>query len=266
MEQDRAAQMVEQDAKIAQTLSGIKHKIIVMSGKGGVGKSTVTSNIAYGLSRKGYKVGILDADLHGPNIPVMFGSYGKYPAEANKPYQVDENLCIVSLSFYSSNVNDPAIWRGPAKIGVIRQLLADIKWGQLDYLMVDLPPGTGDEPLTIAQTMPDSDGCVIVTTPQEVALADTRKSIGFAGLLNMKVLGIIENMSGFACPHCGKATDIFSSGGGEATAKKYNLDFLGKIPLNPQIMIGADNGTPHIGLADDSPFISIVDAIEKKTK
>ncbi len=258
--------MAQQDQKIKTTLSKIKHKVVVMSGKGGVGKSTVTSNIAYGLAQRGYQVGILDADLHGPNIPVMFGGHGKYPKEPGKPYRVNDNLGIVSLSFYSQNVNDPAVWRGPAKIGVIRQLLADISWGELDYLLVDLPPGTGDEPLTIAQTVSDCDGCVIVTTPQEVALADTRKSIGFAGLLKMKILGVVENMSGFVCPHCGKTTDIFQSGGGEKTAQEYNLDFLGKVPLNPQIMMGGDNGTPHIGLSDDSPFLPIVGKIEAKTK
>ncbi len=264
MEQDRAKQMAQQDKKIKETLSKIEHKVVVMSGKGGVGKSTVTSNIAYGLAQKGYKVGILDADLHGPNIPVMFGGHGKYPQEPGKPYRVNENLVIVSLSFYSQNVNDPAVWRGPAKIGVIRQLLSDINWGKLDYLLIDLPPGTGDEPLTIAQTITDCDGCVIVTTPQEVALADTRKSIGFAGLLQMKVLGLVENMSGFVCPHCGKQTDIFYSGGGEKTAKEYNLDFLGKIPLNPQIMMAGDKGTPHIASSQGSPFVSIVEQIEKK--
>ncbi len=266
MEQDRATQMAEQDQRIKATLSKIKHKVVVMSGKGGVGKSTVTSNVAYGLSQRGYQVGILDADLHGPNIPVMFGGHGKHPQVTGKPYRVSENLAIVSLSFYAENVNDPAVWRGPAKIGVIRQLLADIDWGELDFLLVDLPPGTGDEPLTIAQTISDCDGCIIVTTPQEVALADTRKSIGFAGLLQMKILGVIENMSGFVCPHCGKTTDIFQSGGGEKTAKEYKLDFLGKIPLNPQIMMGGDNGTPQIGLSDDSPFWAIVDKVEKKIK
>ncbi len=264
MEQDRATQMAEQDKKIQETLSKIKHKVVVMSGKGGVGKSTVTSNIALGMAQKGYKVGILDADLHGPNIPVMFGKHGKHPQEPGKPYRISDNLEIVSLSFYSQNVNDPAVWRGPAKIGVIRQLLSDINWGELDYLLVDLPPGTGDEPLTIAQTITECDGCVIVTTPQEVALADTRKSIGFAGLLKMNVLGLIENMSGFVCPHCGKVTDIFHSGGGESTAKEYGLDFLGRVPLNPKIMEAGDNGTPHIGLNADSPFVAIVDQIEKK--
>ena len=266
MEKDRAMQMAEQDKKIATTLSGIKHKIIIMSGKGGVGKSTVSSNLAFGFAKKGYKVGILDADLHGPNIPIMLGGHGKYLKEPGKPYQAGDNLFIVSLSFYTQNVNDPTVWRGPAKIGVIRQLLADINWGNLDYLFVDLPPGTGDEPLTIAQTIHDNDGCVIVTTPQEVALADTRKSIGFAKLLNMKILGVVENMSGFVCPHCGETTNIFSSGGGEKTAKDYGLNFLGKIPLNPQIMVGADTGTPHISLNEDSPFIAIVNTLEEKVK
>ena len=266
MEEDRAKQMAEQNNKIAKTLSGIKHKIIIMSGKGGVGKSTVSSNLAFGFAQKGYKVGILDADLHGPNIPIMFGSCGQYPQEPNKPFQVNENLFIVSLSFFSQNTDEPAIWRGPAKIGVIRQLLADIDWGNLDYLFIDLPPGTGDEPLTIAQTIADNDGCVIVTTPQEVALADTRKSIGFAKLLNMKILGIIENMSGFVCPKCGEITNIFSCGGGEKTAQKYGLDFLGKIPLNPKIMLGADNGTPNISSDENSPFKSIVNFLEEKIK
>jgi len=252
------------DKKIENNLLKIKNIVVVMSGKGGVGKTTVTTNIAFGLSQKGYKTGILDADLHGPNIPIMFGVHGQKPLNGNEPYRINKNLSLVSLSFFSQDQDSPAIWRGPAKIGVIKQLLGDISWGELDFLIVDLPPGTGDEPLTIAQTISDIDGCIIVSTPQQVSLADTRKSINFAKILKMNIIGLVENMSGFVCPACNKLTNIFSSGGGETTSKEFKIDFLGKIPLDPQITKASDQGNPEINFEKGKYFKEIVTKIENK--
>lgn len=238
--------MKELEQRVKNNAAKIKHKIVVMSGKGGVGKSTIATNIAYGLALEGKKVGLLDADLHGPNIPIMMGLEGQKIRDFNDPFMAHDNLKVVSLSFFLQNSEDPIIWRGPAKIGAIRQLIGDVNWGELDYLVVDLPPGTGDEPLTIAQDLGKIDGSVIVTTPQEVALLDFRKSVKFSKLVNMPVLGVVENMSGFICPHCGEVTEIFKSGGAEKLAAEYGIDVLGKVPLNPEIMVAGDTGKPYI--------------------
>ncbi|WP_319371642.1 iron-sulfur cluster carrier protein MrpORP [uncultured Ilyobacter sp.] len=236
----------QQEAKIRDNMKKIKHKIVVMSGKGGVGKSTLSTNIAYGLSLQGKKVGLLDADLHGPNIPLMLGIEGVRIQNSNKPYELNSNLKVVSLSFFMESSDNPIIWRGPAKIGAIRELLGEIEWGELDYLVVDLPPGTGDEPLTIAQDIGKVDGSVIVTTPQDVAILDSRKSVKFSKMVNMPVLGIVENMSGFVCPHCGDRIDIFKVGGGEKAAKELEVPMLGKIPMTPEMVEAGDSGRPHI--------------------
>ncbi len=248
-----------QEAQKAQTerlkdnMSKIKHKIVVMSGKGGVGKSTISTNLAYGLALEGKKVGILDADIHGPNIPQMLGIEGKKLSTVGKPYQVLENLVAVSLSFYVQSSDDPIIWRGPRKIVAIRQLLADIEWGELDYLVVDLPPGTGDEPLTIGQELGDIDGSVIVTTPQEVALLDSRKSVKFSKLINMPILGIVENMSGFVCPNCNERIDIFKKGGGKKAAEELNVRLLAEIPLEKGVAEGGDDGRPYVYFNTNTP-------------
>lgn len=240
-------QMSELDLRMKSNMEKIKHKIVVMSGKGGVGKSTMSTNIAYGLALKGYSVGIVDADLHGPNVALMLGQEGKKLPTFEPLTILDGKLKVVSLSFFLGSSDDPIIWRGPAKVGAIHQLLGDITWGELDYLVVDLPPGTGDEPLTIAQGIGKADGSVIVTTPQDVAILDSRKSVKFSKLVNLPVLGIVENMSGFVCPHCGERIDIFKTGGGEKAAAELGVEFLGKVPMNPSIVNAGDNGIPYIG-------------------
>lgn len=246
-------EQVEQNKRLKDNMSKIKHKIVVMSGKGGVGKSTISTNLAYGLALEGKKVGILDADIHGPNIPQMLGIEGKKLSTIGKPYQVLENLVAVSLSFYVQSSDDPIIWRGPKKIGAIKQLLADIEWGELDYLVIDLPPGTGDEPLTIGQELGAIDGAVIVTTPQDVALLDSRKSVKFSKLINMPILGIVENMSGFVCPNCNERIDIFKKGGGKKAATELDVRLLAEIPLEKGVAEGGDDGKPYIYFNTNTP-------------
>jgi Mrp family chromosome partitioning ATPase/predicted Fe-Mo cluster-binding NifX family protein len=233
-----------QDQKISDFLSSVKHTLLVMSGKGGVGKSTVAANIATFLSAEGHSVGLLDIDMHGPSIAGLMGLTG-FPlntiGERIQPYMVSENLKVMSMQGFLQHPDQAVIWRGPLKIGVIKQLLADVDWGRLDYLIIDSPPGTGDEPLTVAQTVP---GCqaVVVTTPQEVALADVRKSLHFCRQTGMNVLGIVENMSGFVCPDCGRLHNIFKSGGGEKTARDWGVPFLGKIPIDQTVVQMGDCG------------------------
>ncbi len=234
----------EQSQKINQFLQQVDHKIVVMSGKGGVGKSTVAANLAVFLSNQGYKVGLLDVDVHGPSISGLFGLVGlrlNIIGEQIQPHLFTENLEIVSIQGLLDNPDSPLIWRGPAKIGIIRQFLSDVNWGPLDYLIIDSPPGTGDEPLTIAQTVK---GCqaVIVTTPQEISLADVRKSIQFCHKVNLPILGIIENFSGFVCPTCGSTHAIFKAGGGERTAVAHNIPFLGSLPVDPSVVTAGDAG------------------------
>lgn len=233
-----------QSQKIDQFLQHVDHKLLVMSGKGGVGKSTVAANLAVFLSKQGYRVGLLDVDVHGPSIAGLLGLSGlRLNVIENRiqPYQYAENLKVMSIQGFLGQPDDPLIWRGPMKIGIIRQFLGDVDWGALDFLIIDSPPGTGDEPLTVAQTIP---GCqaVIVTTPQEIALADVRKSIQFCRQVNMPVLGLIENMSGFVCPSCGSTHAIFKSGGGEKTAADWKIPFLGKLPIDPGVVTAGDAG------------------------
>lgn len=225
-------------------LKRVPHKIMVLSGKGGVGKSTVAANLAVFLSNRGYKVGLLDVDVHGPSIGTLMGIVWQkiYPSnDLLKPVLWSKNLKVVSVQFLLENPDDAIIWRGPVKMGIIKQFLSDVDWGELDFLIIDSPPGTGDEPLTIAQTIPDCKA-LIVTTPQKVSLADVRKSLTFCKEVNIDVLGIIENMSGFVCPNCGAVHDIFKSGGGSELAKQYKIDFLGKIPIDPKIVEESDEG------------------------
>jgi Mrp family chromosome partitioning ATPase len=230
-------------------MSEIKHKIIVLSGKGGVGKSTIATNLAVSLALNGLDVGLMDIDIHGPNIPKMLGiEDARVEGRENKviPVAYGDNLKVMSIAFLLPKRDDPIIWRGPLKANLIRQFIEQTEWGDLDYLVIDSPPGTGDEPLSIAQLIKDIDGAVIVTTPQDVALLDSRKAVNFSRALNIPVLGIIENMSGFVCPHCGTVTDIFRSGGGEKAAKEMDVPFLGKIPIEPQIVMASDEGKPYI--------------------
>lgn len=238
---------IDHGAKLARNLQHVKHKILVMSGKGGVGKSTVATNLAFALSMQGSDVGLLDCDIHGPTIPKMLGIEDmrpSAPASGMEPVIVSSHLKVMSIGFLLPDSDTPVIWRGSVKMGVIRMLLEEMRWGDLDYLIVDLPPGTGDEPLSTAQLIPNIDGAVIVTTPQDVALLSVRKSIGFAKALNLPVIGIIENMSGFTCPHCSHKIDLFKSGGGLKAALDMDIPFLGKIPFDPEILECGDSGIP----------------------
>jgi Mrp family chromosome partitioning ATPase len=244
----------EEEVKVSKTLARIKNKILVFSGKGGVGKSTVAANLALALSLRGKAVGALDVDIHGPNLAKMLGVEDKkmdISAEGITPVQVNENLKLVSMSFLIQDPDLPVIWRGPMKMKVIQQFLGDVDWGDLDWLIIDSPPGTGDEPLSVAQLIPAT-GAVIVTTPQEVSVLDSRKAVVFAMKLNLKVLGIIENMSGLTCPHCGRRIDLFKVGGGELAAADLGVPFLGRIPIDPQIVISGDEGKPFADTRKDS--------------
>jgi Mrp family chromosome partitioning ATPase len=234
----------EQDRMIEASLSRINRKILVMSGKGGVGKSTVACYIALLLSAKGLKVGLLDVDLHGPSIPRLLNVQGTLEmSEKNvvRPNRFSDNLGIVSIELLIGDRDTAVIWRGPMKISAIRQFISDIEWGDLDFLIVDAPPGTGDEPLTVAQTIPSAEALVL-TTPQEISLADVRKSINFCHQVNMKILGVVENMSGFVCPDCGKKIDIFGSGGGTRMSAQMEVPFLGEIPIEPEMVKMGDSG------------------------
>jgi ATP-binding protein involved in chromosome partitioning len=275
MEEDKieVKTVQKEDVKLMKSMAHIRHKIIVTSGKGGVGKSTVSSNIAMLLSMRGYEVGLLDADIHGPNIPKMFHIEDAVLHGDNEgimPVIVPPHLKVMSMAFLVQDSDEPIIWRGPLKIGALRQFLADVRWGELDFLIIDLPPGTGDEPLTIMQLLPEADGSVVVTTPQDVALQNSRKSIGFSRKLNIPVLGIIENMSGLTCPHCGKEIDLFKIGGGEKAAVELNVPFLGRIPLDPKVVTSGDEGMPIVISDTDSPAAAayglIVDEILKHLK
>ncbi len=241
---------------IACRLSRIKHKLIVMSGKGGVGKSSVSSYLALALAQKGFQVGLLDIDLHGPSIPKMFGLHGPLNITENReilPHEYRPNLKIVSIESMLEDTDSAIIWRGPLKHGVIQQFLADCGWGDLDFLVIDSPPGTGDEPLSVSRLIPDA-YAIIVTTPQEVALADVRKSINFCRKVNLKMLGIVENMSGLDCPHCNEFIPIFRTGGGQKTSDRMKIDFLGEIPFDPKVVEGGDRGVPILAEDIDSPF------------
>jgi len=244
------------DEKARQSLERITHKFIIMSGKGGVGKTSVSVNLALALADKGYRVGLMDVDLHGPDIPHMLGVSGMLTADDTKkmvPIPYSDHLKIISMESLMPNRDEAIIWRGPVKHAAIRQFIGDVTWGNLDFLIIDSPPGTGDEPLTVAQLIPDAKA-VIVTTPQEVALADIRKSISFCRNVRMKILGIIENMSGFICPHCGKAVDLFGTGGGEKTALKSGIPFLGRIPFDPEMVRCGDSGTAFQQKFTQSPI------------
>jgi Mrp family chromosome partitioning ATPase len=244
----------EQDAAVSASLGKIKNKILVMSGKGGVGKTSTSVNLSTALANKGFKVGIIDVDLHGPDVPRMLGLEGMPEVNQNNkltPMQYSKNLKAISIESLSPNKDDAIIWRGPLKFSAIRQFIGEVDWGDLDFLIIDSPPGTGDEPLTVAQTIVDAKA-VIVTTPQEVALADVRKSINFCKTVNMDIFGLIENMSGFACPHCNEMIELFGSGGGEKTAGQMGLNFLGSIPFDPRMVACGDAGTSYQDIHSDS--------------
>ncbi len=245
----------DQDVLVKRSLQKIKNKFIVLSGKGGVGKTSVSVNLAIALAAKGYNVGIMDVDLHGPDVPRMLGLKGMLDLNENRklnPMAYSENLKAVSIESLSVRKDDAIIWRGPLKNAAIQQFISEVEWGELDYLIIDSPPGTGDEPLTVAQTIDDAKA-IIVTTPQEVSLADVRKSISFCNVVKMEIFGLIENMSGFTCPHCSEMIDLFGSGGGEKTARTAGIKFLGRIPFDLDFVACGDSGTSFQKKNKNSP-------------
>ena len=254
---DNEREMRLREHNIADTAADIEHKILVLSGKGGVGKSTVSANLAWALAlRDSNWVGLLDADLHGPTIPLMMGLTGeRAQSHDNKilPVTVMSTLKVMSMGFLIEDPTTPVIWRGAIRANAIKQLITDVDWGHLNYLVVDLPPGTGDEALTVGQAFPEADGAIVVTTPQEASLEDCRKAINFIRQMKMPVLGVIENMSGFVCPHCQHETDIFSSGGGEQMAKEMDVPFLGRVPIVAEVSAMGDAGRPLVG--NDAPAV-----------
>lgn len=255
------------DQQLEENLTKIKYNIVIISGKGGVGKSTVAANLALAFARNDEcHVGLLDADIDGPNIPKMLGIEDDRVTGFNNrfiPVNVKPNLGAISMAFFLPDKDSPVIWRGPLKSGAIKQFLGQVDWGDLDYLVVDLPPGTGDAPLSVAQLIKNVTGAIVVTTPQDVALLDSRKAVNFARKLNIPVMGILENMSGFVCPHCGKEINLFKIGGGENAAREMGVPFLGRVPLDPKIVESGDSGTPFVEAYPDSPaaeaFLKIVE-------
>ena len=268
--ESQQAAAAQKELAITRSLGKIKNKILVMSGKGGVGKSTVSVNLALGLANKGYQVGLMDVDIHGPDVVRMLNMKGTLEPPASPdalvpPLKYNDNLKVVSLEYMMRDRDEAIIWRGPLKIQAIRQFVSDMDWGELDYLIIDAPPGTGDEPLSVAQTIPHVKA-IVVTTPQQVALADVRKSINFCKTVKVEIVGVVENMSGLVCPHCKETVNIFKTGGGEALARELELPFLGKIPMDPMVVLAGDDGTPYLSSSADSPAITafekVVQAIE----
>lgn len=254
------------EAAVKTSLGKIKNKYIVMSGKGGVGKSSTAVNLSIALAKKGAKVGLMDVDLHGPDIPRMLGLNGLLEmndAQMLVPKRYSDHLSAVSVESLTEGNDDAIIWRGPVKYSVIQQFIGQVAWGELDYLLIDAPPGTGDEPLTIAQTIKDA-RAIIVTTPQKVALADVRKSINFCRTVKLEMLGLIENMSGLVCPHCDCNVDLFGSGGGEQTASQMGVPFLGKVPFDPEMVICGDAGQAYQDQYADSPVTKAFESIAEK--
>jgi ATP-binding protein involved in chromosome partitioning len=255
---------------IKLTFDNIKHVFIVLSGKGGVGKSTVAVNLAVSLSRKGYGTGILDVDIHGPNVPKLLNlEFENLRIEKGKIVPVMYgNLKVMSAAFLLTEHAEAIIWRGPLKAGMIKQFLEDVDWGNLDYLVVDCPPGTGDEPLSVIQVIGKVDGSIIITTPQELSIIDVKKTVQFSRTLDVPVLGVIENMSGFVCPHCQEEINIFKTGGGEIMAKEMGVPFLGRIPIDPDVVRVGDEGKPFVEALPDSrvsrEFSSVVAELERK--
>jgi Mrp family chromosome partitioning ATPase len=243
-------QMPESElAKVNERMSRVKCKLLVLSGKGGVGKSTVAANIATALALEGKKVGLLDIDVHGPTIPQLLGLNRErieMKDEALIPAKIGDNLEVMSIGFLLPEEDSAVIWRGPMKYKLIKEFLEDVEWGELDYLIADSPPGTGDEPLSIAQLLGKMDGAIIVATPQEVAISAVRRSITFCNHLAIPIVGVIENMSGFICPNCGARVDIFKEGGAKKMAEKYGIKFLGRVPIDPNLVYAGDEGKPFL--------------------
>ena len=267
--ESKETEYLEQGKRLKEKMSEIKHPLIVMSGKGGVGKTTVAVNLAYALSLTGKSVGILDIDIHGPNIAKMLGieKCSLYGSESGiQPVKISDRLKAVSIALAGYDSDQPIIWRGPMKAAIIRQFLADVNWGEIDYLIIDSPPGTGDEPLSACQLIPNVSGIIIVTTPQDVAILDARKSVLFAKEIKIPVVGIIENMSGFICPHCHIETDIFKKGGGEKAADGLKVPFLGRVPFQPEFVEFGDKGTPFVSFQEKSKSVEAFMGIVEKIK
>jgi Mrp family chromosome partitioning ATPase len=247
----------------------VRRKLVVLSGKGGVGKSTVAANLAAVLADQGNLVGLLDVDVHGPSIPRLMGLEGSVVSGAGNcilPVRARERLWVMSIGFLLKSTRDAVIWRGPLKFRLIQQFLADVAWGGLDYLVIDSPPGTGDEPLSVAQLVGRPAAAVIVTTPRELAICDVRRCVTFCTEASLAIAGIVENMSGYICPHCGTVTNLFGAGGGRRLAEEMNIPFLGQIPLDPEIVASGDSGRPFVsteaGSASAAAFCEIVKRIE----
>ena len=261
-------QAAQEQQKLKDAMGKIKHKIAIISGKGGVGKSTVTVNLATSFAMQGKRVGVLDADIHGPSVPRLLGLEGQQAKTGPTgvfPVDGPLGMKVMSIDFFLPE-QAPTIWRGPLKMRAIRQFLSDVDWGELDFLFIDLPPGTGDEPLSIAQLIPDIDGVVIVTMPSELSSSIVKKAITFAQRLNMPIIGVVENMSGFICPHCRERIEIFKSGGGKKMSQEMGVAFLGTIPIDPEVGVDSDKGTPFVFSHKDSAaakaFVEIVKNVE----
>jgi len=262
------AQMRQEEMMLQGRMGDIDHKLLVLSGKGGVGKSTVAANLAVSLTRAGKRVGLLDVDVHGPSIPKLMGLEAhpvEMAGEEIIPVKAGDNLAVMSIGFLLSSRKDAVIWRGPRKYHLIRQFLKDVLWGHLDYLVVDSPPGTGDEPLSVAQLVGSPAVAVVVTTPQAVAISDVRRCVSFCNTLSLPVLGIVENMSGLLCPKCGERIDLFKRGGGAALALEMGVPFLGQIPIDTEVVVTGDAGIPLCRDGPQSPaaqaFSDIVQSI-----
>jgi Mrp family chromosome partitioning ATPase len=261
----------QEERRLRQRMGHIRRKLVVLSGKGGVGKSTVAANLALALAKHGHKVGLLDVDVHGPSIPKLLGLEGvalTTDGTCILPVALGEKCAIMSIGFLLGRNADAVIWRGPLKFHIIRQFLSDVCWGDLDYLVIDCPPGTGDEPLSVAQLVGSGAAALVVTTPQELAIADVRRCVTFCGKTGLPVVGVLENMSGYVCPQCGARSDLFGTGGGEKLAQEMGLVFLGCIPIDPRIVACGDRGTSLLQMHPESPaaqsFVSLAERLEQQ--